>query len=61
MDAAGLPRSEANTVLGLMTIGQYALYQAVYREHHDCPIPQVRCGKNYINPCDVYPPVNSPP
>jgi len=60
MDAAGLQRSEASTMLGYMTVVQYGLYQVVYREHHACPIPEVRCGKN-VNPCDVYPPVSGPP
>jgi hypothetical protein len=56
MDAAGLPRSEASTMLGFMTALKYTIYQNAFREHHDCPIPEVRCGKNF-NPCDVYPPV----
>jgi len=60
MDAAGLPRSEGSTMLGFMTMVQYALYQAVYREHHDCPIPIVLCGKA-VNPCNMYPPVSGAP
>jgi hypothetical protein len=60
MDAAGLSRSEGSTMLGFMTMLQYGLYQAVFREHHDCPIPDVFCGKN-VNPCDAYPPAKGLP
>jgi hypothetical protein len=61
MDAAGLPRSDSSTMLGFMKTLQYALYQDVFREHHGCPIPVVRCGENTVNPCDVYPPLHDTP
>jgi hypothetical protein len=55
-DAAALPRGDASTMLGFMTMVKYGLYQNVYREFHDCPIPPAHCGKYTSNPCDEYEP-----
>lgn len=57
MTAAGLSTSMLGNMRGLLTIRQYALYQALRRGDSDCPIPPTDCGRFGPDPCDRYPPV----
>lgn len=51
MRVAGLPPAAASDLRGLLVMGQYSIYQLLFRMNNDCPVPAVECGLKAADTC----------